>query len=373
MLDLHDSFDLGERVYINGAAHGPLPRPSRAAAERALAWKSDPTGLDDRQYFELPDRIRAAGAALIGAQPHDIAVGTGASHGISLVSCGLEWASGDHVVVPRGEFPANSLPWLALRSRGVEVEFVDADRVVEAIRPNTRVVSVGHVNFATGRRLDLEPIGEACTELGVLFVVDASQSLGSLAFDAQRCRASVVAVAGYKWLLSPYGTGLTYVRPEWVERFRLPAFNWSTIVGAEDFNQLVDLEPRHRPGAIRFDSPETAAFVNGMAMAESLELLVQVGVPRVEAHSLELIDRLVHGLPRGFRCDSSLDPSKRSAIVRLVADDEATTESAYRHVRASGVTVSLRERGLRVSPGLWNTAGDIEALLDSLAAYVGGT
>ena len=110
--------------------------------------------------------------------------------------------------------------------------------------------------------------------------------------------AAVVAVAGYKWLLSPYGTGVTYVHPDWIERFRLPTFNWATIIGADDFNKLVDLEPRQRHGAIRFDVPETAAFIHGRALAESLEFLGEVGVERINAH---VIARPTRPQPRAAR------------------------------------------------------------------------
>ena len=349
-LDLSCEFDLRGRVYLDGANQGPMARRAIAAAERALDWKRDPFGLDDGVYFALPDRIRGAASELLGCCPHDIAVATGASHGVSLVACGLEWRADDRVVVPTGEFPANNLPWRGLRALGVKVEFVDPDDVVAAICPRTRVVSVGHVNFANGRRLDLDAIGAACEQHGALFLVDASQSVGAIPFDVARCKASVVAIAGYKWLMSPYGTGVTYVHPTWVERLRLPTFNWATIVGADDFNRLVDLEPRHRPGAIRFDVPETAAFIHGAAMAESLEFLVETGIDAVAAHAMALLDRLVDGLPASFRVDSSLIPEQRSTILSLVGQTTEATLEAHARLREANVGVSLREGGLRVSP-----------------------
>lgn len=362
---MKDLFDLGERAYLDGANHGPMPRRALDAARHALEWKRDPATLDDALYFALPDRVRRAGAALIGCAPEDVAVVTGASHGISLVACGLDWRPGDRVVLPRGEFPANALPWLALRSRGVQVQPVDPDRVVDAVE-GARVVSVGHVNFATGRRFDLDAIGSACAAHGAILVVDAAQSLGAVPFDVRRCGAAVVAVAGYKWLMSPYGTGLTYVHPDHVERFRLPTFNWATIVGADDFNRLVDLEPVHRPGAIRFDVPETAAFIHGAAMAESLELILEAGVDSIYRHALGLLDRMVAGLPAAFRVDSDLEPARRSTILRIVGPDPEATRRAHARMVKAGVAVSLREGGLRVAPGIWADEGDVDRFLEVL-------
>ena len=361
ILDLREEFDLEDRVYLDGAAHGPMPRRALAAAHEAIDWKRDPSTLEDAEYFRLPDRIRAAAAVLMHCEPENVAVATGASHGISLVACGLDFATGDHVVVLRGGFPATTLPWRDLATRGVAVEFVDADSLRDAIRPDTRVVALDHVHFATGRQLDLAAIGARCTDVGALFVVDASQSLGVVPVDVVQCGAAVVAVAGYKWLLSPYGTGVTYVHPDWVERFRLPTFNWATIVGADDFNQLVDLEPRHRPGAIRFDSPETAAFIQGRALAESLEFLGEVGVETINRHVTALLDRLLDGLPTTVRVESSLEPTHRSSILRLVPNGDV--RAMYERLYAARIKVSLREGGLRVAPGVWNTAADIDRLL----------
>lgn len=361
MLDLRDQFDLRDRVYLDGAAHGPMPRRSLEAAQRAIDSKRDPSALEDSEYFRLPDRIRAAAAKLLHCGPENIAVATGASHGISLVACGLDWRSGDHVVVPGDAFPAITLPWRDLAQRGIDVDFVDSDVVVDAIRGDTRVVAVGHVNFATGRRLDLAEIGARCQAVGALFLVDASQSLGVVPVDAIRCGAAVIAVAGYKWLLAPYGTGVTYVHPDWVERFRLPTFNWATIVGADDFNKLVDLKPRHRPGAIRFDVPEAAAFVQGYALAESLEFLGEVGVEQISAHVTVLLDRLFGGLPRTVTVESPREPAQRSSIVRLVPQGDV--RATYERLYSAGIKVSLREGGLRVAPGVWNAAEDIDRLL----------
>lgn len=364
---MKELFDLGDCAYLDGANQGPMPRRAMAAAARALDWKRDPTTFDDRLYFELPDRLRRAAAALLCCAPQDVAVATGASHGISLVACGLDWRPGDRVVLPRGEFPANTLPWLALRPLGVEVDIVEPDRVADAVDTRTRVVSVGHVNFATGRRLDIDAIGAACAAHDAVYVIDAAQSLGALPFDVGECRATVVAMAGYKWLMSPYGTGLTYVRPGHAERFRLPTFNWATVDGADDFNRLVDLQPRQRAGAIRFDVPETAAPIHIAAMVESLELIGETGVERIHRHTLGLLDRIVDGLPAAFRVDSDLEPERRSTILRIVGADPHSTRRAHERLGTAGVAVSLREGGLRVSPGLWACADDADRFLAALS------
>ena len=365
-------FDLGGTTYLNGANHGPLPRVAIDAVNEALEWKRDPSLIDDSIYFTLPNRVRRAAAPFFNCDPEDLAVTTGASAGMSLLAGGLEWKPKDHVVIPAGEFPAVYLPWVALRSSGVEVTVLPTDgglttgQIVEALRSTTRVVAVGHVNFATGHRLDVEAIGRICRDRGIAFVIDATQSVGSVPFDVRAAGASVVAAAGYKWMLSPYGTGVFYVDPEWVNRLRVPVVNWATVNGSEDFNKMTELDIDFRAGATRWDAPETASFLNCNPMAAALEFLGQIGVEQVFAYTRSLIDRLVDGLPTGFRVESSLADEHRSSICRLVADDQELTRAAYQRCLQAHISVSMRESGLRVSPGVWNSEGDIDRLLQQL-------
>lgn len=366
-------FLLGDRIYLNGANHGPFPRVAVEAVREALEWKRDPSLLDDALYFSLPERIREAAAPFFGCDPGQIALTTGASHGINLLARGLDWRPGDRVLVPAGEFPANTLPWYALRDQGVEVDVVGSDNGVTeeeleaAMGPRTRAVAVGHVNFATGYRLDIDALGEACARRGIAYLVDASQSLGAVPLDAGRCGAAVIAAAGYKWICCPYGTGLVYVHPDWVERLPVPVVNWETVEGAEDFNNLTRLELRYRPGARRFDVPETASFLNGMPMAASLEYLGSIGPERIFAHATGLLNRILSNLPEGFRPDSALEPRRRSTILRIVADPPERTREAYRRCVEAGISLSLREGGIRLSPGVWNGPAEISRFLEVLA------
>lgn len=367
-----DHFDLGGSAYLNGANHGPLPRVASAAVLEALGWKRDPSTIDDSIYFSLPDRVRRAAAPFFGCRPQDLAVTTGASSGVALLASGLDWRPGDRVLIPEGEFPSNYLPWRALQARGVEVDVVPAgsgprpEAVAAALHPKTRVVAIGHVNFATGYRADVQQIGRLCHDRGIAFLIDASQSACAVPVDAPRCHATVVAAAGYKWMLSPYGTGLVYVDPEWIERLPVAVVNWTSIAGAEDFNNLTTLELDYRPGAVRWDAPETASFLNLMPMAASLELLGNIGIDAIFEHVRSLVDRLVAGLPAGFRAESSLRDGERSTIFRVVGDDLERTRAAYERCLAADISVSMREGGLRVSPGIWNADEDIDRLLQEL-------
>ena len=141
--------------------------------------------------------------------------------------------------------------------------------------------------------------------------------------------------------------------------------------GAEDFNRL----PRHgwrlAQGARRFDSVETASYLNLFAMRASLRFLRRAGPAAVERRAMALLDHLLEHLPKGFRAAGSLDPRHRSTVLALEAHragkkDPATTRAAFQRALAAGVTVSLREDRIRVSPNLYNLSTDMERLAQAL-------
>src|SRR2546426_3833945 len=109
-------FEFEGVAYLNAAGQSPLPRISVRAVQAALEWKKYPHQLSDSIYFELPNRIRASVARLIGGQPEEIALTTGASGGLAAVAAGPGWQPGGEVVMGRGEIPAPPGTWVPLET-----------------------------------------------------------------------------------------------------------------------------------------------------------------------------------------------------------------------------------------------------------------
>lgn len=275
-----DFADFGGVTYLNCAFQGPMPLVAAAAAEEALQLKKTPNLIRDEDYFAYPDAYRQAVADLVGCETRDVAVTDSATHGILLMVNGLDWQPGDEVVLPEGEFPANRFPWLSLERRGVLVREVPAesgratlDAIETAITPRTRVVSASWVSYSSGRRLEIEAVAELCRSRGVLFVLDGTQGVGGLDFSLSTTPCDLLACAGYKWLLGPYGLGFAYVAPELSERLEPGLVNWFAIEGARDFNRLSECRLDFVAGARRFDVNETANFTNVAAGTASLRYL----------------------------------------------------------------------------------------------------
>ena len=376
-MDYREEFaDFEGVTYLDAAGEGPLPLASARAAQKAIEWKKLPHLIPDAEYFGLPDRVRAGIARLIAAEPEDIAVTTGATGGFAAVAAGMDWKSGDEVLVAQGEFPAHFSTWLELERAGlVRVKtirprnrFITADDYIAQLGPRTRLVSASLVRFDDGARLDAAPLAEACRAAGTALLLDASQCVGAMPMDVRSLGADFLVAAGYKWLLSPYGTGFFWVRRDWFERLRLGPIYWMALEGAREFHDLPIEKPKLVPGARRWDSPETSSFSNLAAMAASLEFLLRVGVATIAERNARLIAELIERLPRD-RCVLASPPEAagRGPFVCIAARKPEETRELYTRLRDAQIIVSFRQGALRIAPHLYNTQRDIARLVSVLS------
>lgn len=169
-------FPVTERIaYLNHAANCPEPVPVVKAMGDFLAECSQAGIVTEQRWLQLPAIIRNRFARLVNSHPTEVAFVDNVSHAANLVAGGLDWRPGDNVVVASGQFPANVYPWLFLKRRGVIVKLADwqqkgfAAAIAEAIDESTRVVAVSWVEFFSGHRHDLTPVGKICRERGILF------------------------------------------------------------------------------------------------------------------------------------------------------------------------------------------------------------
>lgn len=365
----------GDAIYLNNASTGPLPSRTVAAVDAFTRTRAEPFRMTEALQFGTLERSRELCAQLVGAEPRQIALMVNTSYGLNLAARALPLAAGDVVLTFDREFPANVYPWMAMqRAAGVELRLVpcrpdrtpDEDALLAALDadPRVRAVSVSWVSFATGYRVDLERLGAACRARGVYFVVDAIQGVGAATLDVRRCQVDLLACGAQKWLMSPWGTGFVYVRDELIDRLEPNAVGWMSVRGSDDFSRLVAYDFTYRDDARRFEVI-TLPFQEFAGLNASLELLFELGPAAVEAHVRDLASRIV--LWAAARDDVTLvtpaHPSHRAGIVSVAPTDPA---AASARLTAAGVSHSLREGAIRLSPHCYNTAAEVDAALDAL-------
>jgi selenocysteine lyase/cysteine desulfurase len=370
-------FEFEDATYLNTAGNAPMPKASLKAAQAAIEWKKFPQRVPDEAYFDVPNRIRASIGQLIGARAEEIALTTGASTGMASAAYGLTWKPGDEVLTAQGEFPLQYTTWRPMEKRdGITLKiaaaserFISADDLIAALSPRTRLVSVSMVRFDDGSMIDAARLAAACHAQGTLLLLDASQCCGATPMDVTKLGADFIVCAGYKWLLSPYGTGFFWAKSEHIANMRPGPFYWTAAEGANHFGSMVMPNPKMAEGARRWDSAETASYFNLSAMAVSVEMVLRMKPEIVEAHNRGLMELMFERLPKD-RCvpASPLDAARRGPYACFAARTPEKTAALYEKLRANNVFVSLREGNLRVSPHLFNTERDIDKLIAVVTA-----
>lgn len=365
-------YEFEDVAYLNLAGQAPMPRGSIRAAQEAVEWKKFPHRTPDDAYFGTANRIRASLARLIGAEADDIAITTGASAGLAAVANGFEWKPDDEILIARGEFPAHFATWMPLAAAGrlnVEVveprgRFITAEDFLARIGRRTRLVSASMVRFEDGVLLDVPRVAAACHAVGAQLLLDVSQCAGAMPLDVGELGADFAVCAGYKWLLSPFGTGFFWARSELIEQMHAGPVYWMALEGAQNFSNLSQGTWKPVPGARRWDAPETSSFFNLAAMEKSVEFVLRAGVETVAAHCAHLMVQMIERLPLD-RCvlASPAEASQRGPYACFAARSPEKTAALYEKLRAAGVIVSLREGALRVAPHLYSTERDIDRLI----------
>src|SRR6202043_295169 len=223
-----------------------MPKISIRAVQAALEAKKYPHHKPDSTFFEVPNRVRASLAKLIGGKPEEIALTSGASAGVAAVAYALTWKPGDEVITAKGEFPLQYTTWKPMEARediklkivAPPERFLTADDLSAALTPKTRLVSVSHVRFDNGTLLDASRLAAACHAQGALLLLDVSQSCGAVPMNVRELGADFIVCAGYKWLFGPFGTGFFWIKHELLSSVLPAPFYWMAVAGSDNFAKL---------------------------------------------------------------------------------------------------------------------------------------
>ena len=357
--------------YLNHAAVSPPPTPTIAAVESQLRDVNANGSLHYREWVATKERARQLVATMIGARAEQVAFLRNTSDGLSSVGNGLCWQPGDNLVTFSNEFPSNVYPWRRLRdTMGVEIRVceersgrIDLNELIGLIDARTRVVTISHVQYASGFRADLERIGKAARRHDALLVVDIIQSLGVIPIDVESELIDVAAAAGHKWLLTPEGIGLLYLSDRARERIEPTLVGWVSVINPEDYNNFAQ---EWNKGALAWESG-TGPSALFYGFEASLRLLTETGVARIKEYLEDLTNHLCERLANSdYEVVSSRAPGEKSQIVCIRHKNGVSPMSLYAHLRERHIITAPRGDRLRVSPHLYNSVKEIDAVIDSL-------
>ncbi|HOE67768.1 MAG TPA: aminotransferase class V-fold PLP-dependent enzyme, partial [Candidatus Hydrogenedentes bacterium] len=244
-------------VFFAHAGVAPLPRVAEEALQD-FARRGAEDGQESAWAWAKVREARQAAAALLGASEDEISLLGPTSLGLNLVALGLDWRPGDEVVYCREDYPANVYPWAALENLGVApvplhspvLGAIAWEDVEAALTPRTRLVALASCHFLSGYRIDVDGIGRRLHDRGILFCLDAIQTLGAFPLSVEH--VDFLSADSHKWLLGPCGAGIFYVKTACRERLR-PALvgSWNVVSPqfvAQDAIQFETGGRRYEPG-----------------------------------------------------------------------------------------------------------------------------
>jgi len=362
-----------DKIFLAHAGVCPLPRRVSEAIRDYAALCTH--GDQETLLPALPlRRSRELAARLLNAQPDEIAFVGPTSLALSFVAAGLSWKKNDNILIYFDDYPANVYPWMALAERGVEVRRLNVREpghihpldVIGQVDEHTRLVALASCHFVSGYRLDLNAVGQALHERGILFCVDAIQTLG--AFPTSVEHVDFLAADAHKWLLGPCAAGMLHVRKELQDRLQPVVYGWHNIRCP---NYVAQEEMVFRPDARRYEAG-TQNLLGRVGLNAAMELLLEIGIDNIAAELLRKRAWLVPALQaKGYQVlHAEVPPGNASAIVTFHREGLDVAALCER-LESANVIASLRtdrsgRKYLRFSPHFYNTDAELERALELL-------
>ncbi|GEN86118.1 aminotransferase class V-fold PLP-dependent enzyme [Oceanobacillus sojae] len=346
---------LTNRNYLAGCSQGLLPA-STSNAITAYHEELLADGANWNTAMGMLERARESFAALIGAEPDEIAVVSSVSHAISAIATAFPDAlTRDEIIFTDLDFPTVADIWTAQTKFQEKLHMISSEHGViplasfeERINEKTLLTSIPHVHYKSGMKLDIKEIAEIARRKGSLLFVDAYQSAGHCPIDVKEMGIDFLATGTRKYLLGIPGIAFLYINKGIADNLYPGVTGW---LGKE------------KEGARKFDSG-TPSFISAYAAKASLDFIQSIGVPHIAAY-LEGLGAFTvqYGSEKGLRIYGTEEPKNRTSLVAFVHPQAA---EVVNKLQEKGIVLTAKENIIRISPHVYNTRQDIKRAIDEI-------
>ena len=352
-------------TYLNSASESPI---FIEAAETGKKYYDTVLNgsVDWNDWCKQIEEVREKVAKLINADKEEIAFIPNTSFGMNFVAQMLKGKG--EIVTMDDEFTASTLPWI---NQDFKLNFVKPDKSIytikkisESVNDNTKILVTSHIQSFTGFKQNLDKLGDYCKTNELIFVVNATQSIGVVPIDIKKTNIDFLVFSSVKWLNTAEGIGAIYINKKWLNQIKWPMVGWMSVKDIYDFdNKHLNLKEDASVlelGAMCLHS----IFV----MGKSIELVTSIGINKIEDRLNELTEYLINKLKKmNLKIISPIEKEYRSSIVVIELQN---SKEIVEELSKNGIIVSERLNRLRVSLNIFNNKEDIDTFITELSNII---
>lgn len=368
------SFDNND-IYLNNAAMAPIPAVVRQAMVDTVEKMYGNVSFMERELPNIITEARNTVAGFLNASADDVAFTGSTSNAMNLLALRLKRLDKNRteIVTLQDEFPASTIPFKRL---GFKLNFVHPENdnhyeTAQIMRKvdnhKTAAVVISLVQYRTGARFDqLADLSQQLAEIGVPLFVNATQAAGLLPLDVSKCQLSGLAFSSHTWMMAGTGAAVLYVP----ERFRGDGFpplaGWLSARNPTEFNNH-HFFPSKEAKAVEVGGNSVLPLV---ALQAAIKFMSQWSQVAIRERVLDMTGTLIEGLNgKNARVITPLQRSQQAGIVSVLRSDAAEfvqkLEQKGIHVATRMVDNKDKDTIVRISPHFYNTADEINTLLDN--------
>ena len=364
---------LDQSIYLNQASLGLLHDQTVEEMTEFLSTVARYGNLKmtDKQEANFLDPLRGSIAKLLQAQPENIAILSSASELLSQVPNLCSPEPNSKIILVSTDFPSITRPWLTnKKTDDLKICFVNevpnadlTQTIIENIDPNTSVVCVSYVQFASGTRIDIKKLAKYTKEVGAKLVVDLTQAAGAIPINISEWSADILVCSGYKWLGGHGGVAFGFLSNELLRKDP-PTIGWFSNENPFDMEATkLNLSKT----AAKY-TQSTISYISVIGLKTAIQQLLDIKISSIMKHSDKLAKILFSMLEesdwKSFRPTTSNEFS--SHIISLTHPCANTVKSTFDQLSKKGFIFGIRNGRLRISISHYNNSTDIKYLGASL-------
>ena len=360
-----------DQIYFNHASLGVLSQSVLGRIDDYLLERSITNIMNYQTYLTYYENSKNKLGTLIGVAPGRIAYCDNVSNALNIPAQGIEWKSGDRIILNDIEFPSNIYPFLNLRSQGVEIDIVKSiegkiliEDIEKAITPRTKMLSISLVQFLSGFRSDIKTISKICKNKGIIFVVDGIQAAGAVSIDLSEIDIDFFAGGTQKWLLGMQGLSYFYISETFQERVKQKSIGWLSV---DDSWNLLNYDLTLKNSAERFQNGTLNAL--GVSVLDrTLDLFLDFGKEEVEKSILNNTKYFISQLNE-IGITPLLNNLPDENLAGIVTFKHPQAEKLFADLESAKIFATMRGGMIRFSPHFYNTHNEIDRVKDFLKEW----